>query len=53
MKYTLEERMDIGRRLYTHELTCKEAMEAVRGKILDMKEQRRQPMSKTERLGKK
>ena len=27
MKYTLEERMDIGRRLYTHELTCKEAME--------------------------
>lgn len=27
MKYTQEERMDIGRRLYTHELTFTEAME--------------------------
>ena len=27
MKYTQEERLDIGRRLYTHELTLQEAME--------------------------
>ena len=27
MKYTLEERLEIGRRLYTHEINCKEAME--------------------------
>lgn len=27
MKYTLEERMDIGRRMYLHEITYKEAMQ--------------------------
>ena len=27
MKYSLEERMDIGRRMYLHEITYKEAME--------------------------
>ena len=25
MKYTLEERLDIGRRIYEHELTCQQA----------------------------
>lgn len=25
MKYTLEERLDIGRRMYEHELTCQQA----------------------------
>ena len=27
MKHSLEERMDIGRRMYLHEITYKEAME--------------------------
>ncbi len=27
MKYSAEERLDIGRRIYTHEITYKEAME--------------------------
>jgi len=26
MKYSLEQQMDIGRRMYLHEITCKEAM---------------------------